>query len=530
MPPPAHNHRSILSLAQQLPPELISPILQHAVLFNQSGRPGCGVGQRITFMRLRCVCSQWRAIALSTPELWSCLEVSLTDMYDRFLDMEDIGPSVTALITGWFSRAKNLPLHLTLSEERGDLSILDVGPLFESSSLNIASLTLQDELIQYEDHLEFVLRPSITKKGIKHLSISLAAQLSNIDATSFASLEATFPLLRTLTLVFTHVDNLPHGRAPFSISHRGITSFNLHKRRIERGDLGLVFRDLPQLEELTMLECLPQDGTFATKPGTRSNAPVLVPALRRLLLAGPGAAQVVSEGIHDTNLVFPNLELLRVSGPTWWDACFRLRDFFVGNHDRQSSVANRRRLVLDLSGTSIDPEALEQVLQGAPTLDKLYLDDPRTVGLELLEMDNLPAREIVVMSHLKTSKKYFDAYTNRLGEKLVAASMAEMMSSDIAKQLGVYVESSSVHAKKKVGKKVIGPGIRKILLVEGTLDPWGASWRETVKANGWDVCYVPKRAVEVLHNVDVASRFGDEGYQMCGGSGSYSGEGDYIIH
>ncbi|KII92014.1 hypothetical protein PLICRDRAFT_104006, partial [Plicaturopsis crispa FD-325 SS-3] len=65
------THRDLLSLARALPPELLSEIFVHCL--PEDTTPNV----RRAPLLLGRVCRRWRAISLSTPQLWSSISITL---------------------------------------------------------------------------------------------------------------------------------------------------------------------------------------------------------------------------------------------------------------------------------------------------------------------------------------------------------------------------------------------------------------------------------------------------------------------
>ncbi|KAJ7192007.1 hypothetical protein GGX14DRAFT_596446 [Mycena pura] len=87
-----------------LPPEITSHIFVHCLPHHGRVRPS----PRSAPLVLTQICGQWRAIALSTGELWSSLDVNI----------DVLCPGRDDLLRSWFPRAKVYPLSLTIRQPR----------------------------------------------------------------------------------------------------------------------------------------------------------------------------------------------------------------------------------------------------------------------------------------------------------------------------------------------------------------------------------------------------------------------------
>jgi hypothetical protein len=98
------NHRQILatllSPVRRLPPELLGEIFRHCLPQDYQEK-----GAHQAVMLPSHVCKHWRDVALSTPALWTNIDLHVTD---------ETLESRVALLTTWFSRSGGSPLSFTL--------------------------------------------------------------------------------------------------------------------------------------------------------------------------------------------------------------------------------------------------------------------------------------------------------------------------------------------------------------------------------------------------------------------------------
>lgn len=89
----------------QLPSEILAEIFMHMFRYNKIE---CWVAK--TPMVLGEVCSTWRAVAWSIPQVWCTLSLEF------FPDEgQDYSNTKIALLQEWLSRTKNLPLSMTIT-------------------------------------------------------------------------------------------------------------------------------------------------------------------------------------------------------------------------------------------------------------------------------------------------------------------------------------------------------------------------------------------------------------------------------
>ncbi|KAJ7036614.1 hypothetical protein C8F04DRAFT_1095119 [Mycena alexandri] len=96
------GHMRLAAPILALPPEILAEIFVHCL-------PGSPDPQDAPYLLCH-VCRQFREVAVSTPRLWSSLCVSFNDA-KRYLDFCRNGVEI------WLSRARSLPLSLTLSDD-----------------------------------------------------------------------------------------------------------------------------------------------------------------------------------------------------------------------------------------------------------------------------------------------------------------------------------------------------------------------------------------------------------------------------
>ncbi|KAK6995818.1 F-box domain-containing protein [Favolaschia claudopus] len=163
---------SIRSPILEIPYELTSQIFLCCLPSNKRISPDPKAAPLV----LAQICSHWRKIAVSIPELWNSfyLEFKGTNQYDGIRFMLNSDPrsasddSIVALVDCWLSRAANLPLSITIvSSDTSRLLPPRLIPLLATKSLQWARIELQ------------ILPP---------------------DIHQFGAIPGPFPLLQTLAL------------------------------------------------------------------------------------------------------------------------------------------------------------------------------------------------------------------------------------------------------------------------------------------------------------------------------------------
>ncbi|KAJ7693811.1 hypothetical protein B0H17DRAFT_1199505 [Mycena rosella] len=148
------------------------------------------------------VCRAWRALAFSTPELWSRLEYFLPD---EIADEQSEAPEklrrVTEKITRWFDRAGSRPLTLSLH----------TGARWEARGDSHMQNSLRHLIHKYSGSIE-QLDLDMPQRTIKQLGLDALSLSLSVD--NFAHLEESFaciePTLETLTLGSTDALELLH--------------------------------------------------------------------------------------------------------------------------------------------------------------------------------------------------------------------------------------------------------------------------------------------------------------------------------
>ncbi|KAJ7190736.1 hypothetical protein GGX14DRAFT_579537 [Mycena pura] len=257
-----------------LPPEISSEIFRHVAPKFAPNIPNIGACSFQKYywpLQLASVCRAWRAIALSTPALWSVIAI----FGDSTRDFEQ-------LLRLWLARARSLPLDLYIS--------LTLDPVSHTILSILAPYASQWRHVSLESFSPFTLPVHLFPGPLRLLESLKVIVLQPHDATlAPSSLDA--PRLRELFITF-----------PFTVFRTGLPLTQLTTFRVV-GSLSPVFEVLalaPNLESL----CLTILSQGATPP-----SPLTLPHLCTLeFLDNPSMVAALDF------LILPALENLKVSG------------------------------------------------------------------------------------------------------------------------------------------------------------------------------------------------------------------------
>ncbi|KAJ7644489.1 hypothetical protein FB45DRAFT_1053237 [Roridomyces roridus] len=161
-----HLHAIAVYPVLTLPNEITSEIFIQWVYTDKKSNP----------LHLTWVCKLWRAVAISTPQLWACLKNVPRGRGDEFL-------------TKWLSHSGNLPLDLTFGFRASSPVPMDsfVYPTISRHSSQLETLTLWSD--------DTVTLPSEPFPRLKKLSVTMLSSSDGVlDIDGIAPLAA--PQLR----------------------------------------------------------------------------------------------------------------------------------------------------------------------------------------------------------------------------------------------------------------------------------------------------------------------------------------------
>ncbi|KAA1469082.1 hypothetical protein DENSPDRAFT_834612 [Dentipellis sp. KUC8613] len=259
-------HYNAFSAVSRLPAETLLNIFSHLVLYSDTPL-------RLANQSLLCVsavCRFWRDIALSSPQLWS------------WIDLHDTDFAAVA-----FERSQNIPIHLKLVfPYRYDLESISqqTFTLIHEHAARIAGLHLTMPSDAHYVMLgyfppELPLLHTLDLRNT-HTDSSAISENEPSPDTDYLDkdtsiIHAAMPSLRTLKL-----ENLA-----IRWQFRGLTTLHIDKETMAEAPSVETFLDVltacPELEELLLKNAGPLPSRF---PSTFAGAPVLLPKLRELFL------------------------------------------------------------------------------------------------------------------------------------------------------------------------------------------------------------------------------------------------------
>ncbi|KAF5371348.1 hypothetical protein D9758_004185 [Tetrapyrgos nigripes] len=194
-----HEKRALVSAARRLPTEILLEIFTLCCF--QNGLSITFNGVNAIMLKISHVCSHWRQVAFSFPELWACMDVELACTSD----------SVGRLVNRYLERSQGADLTLKISvREDGDDDDENSWPQQMSSSRWDVLSSLLSHCMQWYDvsiQMHWKLMGSIWDHtnddydfdSLRHLKIQWFPFSHNKEWNSFIILFSFAPL-RTLTL------------------------------------------------------------------------------------------------------------------------------------------------------------------------------------------------------------------------------------------------------------------------------------------------------------------------------------------
>ncbi|TFK45138.1 hypothetical protein BDQ12DRAFT_708886 [Crucibulum laeve] len=166
------EHRALLTPARRLYPELIAEIFQHCskgaerkrlhdILDSFDPRQGP--------LLLAHICSEWRSVALSTPNLWTLIRVVIRRPR----------PAQLSLVEMWLSHSRELPLTIGIMERKPGAQPPTYPSVDWSNNQALAGLV---------------------RESRRWETVQLMFPPSTVTWGSFATIKNNVPLLRSLTL------------------------------------------------------------------------------------------------------------------------------------------------------------------------------------------------------------------------------------------------------------------------------------------------------------------------------------------
>ncbi|PPQ95231.1 hypothetical protein CVT26_014921 [Gymnopilus dilepis] len=174
---------SALAPIRRLPPEILSEIFRFCLPNTRFHRPSPSRAPLL----LTQVCCSWRKICISTPSLWTSLEIGKAGSKSRNAPQEHsaMGDIVPALVNTWFSRAGDCPLSFSVQEN--NLLIKEVAQTLERYGSRWLHLK-----IHAPKAIGMLLHSKIDYRNLESLEVQVVEELEDaaIDELSAALLKA----------------------------------------------------------------------------------------------------------------------------------------------------------------------------------------------------------------------------------------------------------------------------------------------------------------------------------------------------
>lgn len=171
-------HEAFLTPARRLYPELVAEIFKHCAKGSTKRHvhdvldtfdPDCGP------LLLTQICSSWRSIAISTPDLWTAIR----------LTVKESSPSQIELVKTWVKRSADNPLSVAIMESK------DVSQRERHS---------QDGLSSFRDWADNEALELLVKQAYRWKDAHLVIPPSRAAWQVFSSLHHNLPILERLTV------------------------------------------------------------------------------------------------------------------------------------------------------------------------------------------------------------------------------------------------------------------------------------------------------------------------------------------
>ncbi|KAJ2921224.1 hypothetical protein H1R20_g15870, partial [Candolleomyces eurysporus] len=413
-----HQIAKILSPWRNLPPEILSNILQIAVnpsWDNYSILPAHSTDRR-HFQTLRAVCRMWREVAFSTRSLW-------TNVYIDFRDYRPGAvPDVIRGVQKYFERAgPSLPLKLGF-EWTSAVAIPDgwLEFLFSQRS-RLTNLTFRSTTSYFHDFERKLKASNGSRWETRNLSVDAHTTLNGgAVSTNYGVIEASFPMLKNLHL---ETDDDDACNLALLSGHASLSKLHLRMYDIDPDFYFSKLGSFSNLKELTLLMSARRsssiDAPTCDFPRLHSLkicraysfaivSKIRAPSLSSLSIVTAMASKSSFSRVYgcaaqeSLSMTFPQLVSFLQNGG------FNLRDFYLRywiQHNETlrlllESLSSVQRLCLDTWYMDDSPQFDNQnrIVQAQvtntqellPNLRKICLDLPRGHLDRLCEHDDLP--------------------------------------------------------------------------------------------------------------------------------------------
>ncbi|KAJ7138312.1 hypothetical protein C8R44DRAFT_342456 [Mycena epipterygia] len=286
-------HLSLVSPARRLPEDVIRAIFTACM----SSAHNAVMSPTQSPLLLCQICSNWRHIALSAPELWASLHI-VVPISSRINDLASV-------VTAWLSRSGVLPLSISLVlSKRCQLHTIDqfrsdCAPLLAS----LTAFSLRWKHIILPALLEIDILPHPPDLPMLH---TLTVGSSLLALSSSIYLPVTASNLRSLSI--SSGFNLPNLHLPWlQLTHLRISNENMRLHFPTRDALA-VLRGCPALQTCELHVGFPDSESDPNSP------PVSLPHLWHFDISSRSFDTAARDLFAE--LLLPNLRSLRYSAPT----------------------------------------------------------------------------------------------------------------------------------------------------------------------------------------------------------------------
>ncbi|KAG7449386.1 uncharacterized protein BT62DRAFT_1002958 [Guyanagaster necrorhizus] len=385
------EEKRLLSPVRRLPSEVLSLIFLETIVFPIKRTPSTSESEwwdiQLTenpLWSIEQVCRQWRTVSVSFPELWSYINITITD--DNF--KEDRYAYVRCL-THQFTRSKLFPLSLSITDISNQSSFDKLPPPLVTLLLSVASrirelhLLLSAAIFSTVPAVRLAL-PSLTKLCLLSTDAEEISRYNNLNLFHSAP-----------NLHIVEAMNIRDPVSSFALPWHQITSYKCDHLLDDWADPGpdtcihlLSIMSQPQLLECDLrCEVNCADGVFTGK-----SFPVVCTRLRSLTLSSWPYSTAGVRAIHQIldRLTLPALESLTVVCQVGHPELEGEQTFAALRRAVERSYAPLEALYFE-HGNVLE-EDLVSVLRAAPMLRVLKLVHVNLSAFTL---------EAVVVPHLK---------------------------------------------------------------------------------------------------------------------------------
>ncbi|KAK0482039.1 hypothetical protein EDD18DRAFT_1201728 [Armillaria luteobubalina] len=390
------EHKRLLSPVRRLPPEVLALIFLESIVFPIKRTPSASESEwwdielaESPMWVIEQVCRQWRRVSVSCPELWSYINITITD--DNF---KEDGYAYVRCLTHQFSRSRLCPLSLSITDISNQSSFDKLPPPLVTLLLSVASrirelhLLLSAAIFSTVPAVRLAL-PSLTKLCLLSTDAEEISRYNNLNLFDAA------PNLHVVEAM-----NIRDPVTYFALPWHQITRYKSDHLLDDWADPGpdtgihlQSIKSQPQLVECDLrCEVNCADGVFSSKL-----YPVVCTRLRMLSLSSWAYSSTGVRALHQIldRLMLPVLESLRV-------VCQEGHPELEGE---QTFSALRRLVershapleVLYFEHGEVREEDMGAVLRAAPALRDLRLVDVN-LGVLPLGEDVVPDLRVLRLS------------------------------------------------------------------------------------------------------------------------------------